>query len=215
MKLKQLHKPVGLISLSISILAFLLFSFNLLDQITKGQDLLQRSYLTIPYLVLSILPYFLNERIMSVILYLGVGIYLTLDPNTNGDISGIIFFMFAISLYKSKYFKISILSLTLITIAIRSTIINQTIFQTFSYMMGVTLICISYFKLFLKKSMTNLNKDEAKILSLMAAGMSQKEAGFTMNLDQSQTNYLIKNIRKNCGNITLNQVMFLYGKSQS
>lgn len=215
MILRQRQRPAGLISLSISILAFLLFAFNLLDQITKGQDLLARSYLTAPYLLILFLPYFIDEKIMSLTLFMGVGLYLTLEPNSNGDISGIIFFMFALSLFKNRIFRMIILSIVLISISIRSTIIDQTIFQTFSYMMGVVLIIISYYKLFNKKSIKNLTLQEIEILDLLAGGMSQKEAGYILGLDQSQANYLIKNIRKKCNNKPLNQVMFLYGKSKS
>ena len=215
MKLKQRLIRGGLISNIISILSFLLFSLNLMDQIIKGQSIIGRVYMTLPFFVLGLLAMILNNKKTLTILFFISGIYLTIRQPDMGDISGAFLFMAVYKLYKKNTVGILMIAISLVCVSIRSTILQATIYSSFGLLLGFLVLYFLYFIVFCKKGLILLNKKEKSILNLMADGYSQKEAGYELGLDQSQANYLIKNIRDKNEDITLNQVLYLYGKSQS
>jgi hypothetical protein len=200
----QAKEGFGLTKLFIGIPIISLGIFNLLDQIDKNQNLIERSYLTFIFIILGILVLFLSKKISLSILFLFIAIYTLLDPSNISDYSASIFFIYAFHLIQKKWYAISISAVTMLSLAYRATNHSLTIYQSFGMLIGFMVVYAVYYFLIYKnypKPITarikQLSEDENKLLRLMCSGCSQENAGIEIgHKDKHITSKAMKDIRE-------------------
>lgn len=206
MRIKFQHnqlKPDGLIKNIISSGLFILFIINLIDQISKHQNIIERSYLTIPFLALSILIVILDIKKGLSFLFFLIGAYTLMIPEGSSDYSAALYFIFLFQINPSLKRSLFISTITIIGIILRTYIYHFSIFQGFGILLAFAVTYgFYYFLIYLnqdKKPISKfkrLTKEENTIIQHIANGMTQKEAGFELGYDKFKTNYIVKEIRK-------------------
>lgn len=202
---------------------FLLISiFNIIGIIQDKESIIGNYLYWMPFAVFSIVILFFGNRYLSAFLYyvLSISITLFVVPSESlSDFSGSIFFVFAYHQIKKPWAVFTVLITTISCIVFRSITMGDTI-------QGNSLMILIYFLVYgiywltiyhpeKKESFCNLCKEENKLLELMAEGLSQKEAGAVLGLDQSQANNYVKKIKRKTDSETLNQIMYKYGSINS
>jgi hypothetical protein len=101
--------------------------FNLVDQIIKNQNIIYRSYLTIPFIVLAILIF--NKKTSSAtksIIFMLLGVIYHISIVDSSDLGSSVFFILAFVQHKNIRHGIVISITTLVLIVVMSTKIPQT-----------------------------------------------------------------------------------------
>ncbi len=224
-KLQSQEVLDGLIKYTSILLLFGLSIFNITDQIVKGQSLIERSYLTFPFVILGVVGFFIKPKIfLSVILFIA-GLYNLIIPSGGGDCSSAVWFFLSFECNKKDKLGIVIIVTTLISLPYRSLIYDYTIFQIFSLTLGYTIIYIIYYKyVYLKYKkkrveISELTADENQLVTYLTyEDISQKEAGALMELKSNKANDMLKQVKDKLEVTTVYSVIRLvaeYNKSKS
>ena len=119
---KQGHVGGGVTNRNIIILinvtmSLLVFSINLIDQISKGQSLIDRWDKTIPFLLVAVFSLLAIKNFkVNAYLYAFISIIVLLTTEQTGDLTGIIFLIFSLYIFKSNILSAIIILCTLILI---------------------------------------------------------------------------------------------------
>jgi hypothetical protein len=217
-KLKCLRWDFGWIDIFIIFTSILLGTFNLLNQIDLGKDIIARCYLTLPFFIIPFIVVFAGKKIAISFIFIIIGVGIILDPSNISDFSGSIFFIFAFHIINKKKYVIPIGIITAAALAIRATKISMTIYESFMILLAYVVVYALYYFIIYKKTekpvsvrFSQLNKEENKILEHMASGLSQKEAGGELGYDKFHTNYIVKEIRKKTGYNSLYEILYRSG----
>jgi DNA-binding CsgD family transcriptional regulator len=218
MRSKLVRSDFGKIEALVSISLLLVFFFNIFDQVSKGQNIIHRAYLTIPFLVLGIALIFINKRYVYSAIFLYIAIGTTIDPSNISDFSGAIFFIFSFHMFKNYIYGYLLIAISIIMLTIRSVAACDTIPGALIVILAYLSIYTLYYFIIYKDhdkmvivKFKALTKEENKILTYMANGLSQKEAGYELGYDKFKTNYLVKEIRKKTGYNSLYEILYRAG----
>jgi Ca2+/Na+ antiporter len=154
--------------------------------------------------------------------FLFVGIITTIDPNNASDYSGAMYFMFAFHRVKSKRYAIAIISITALSLSIRMTNFNMSIYQAFYMMLAFSASYMFYYFLIyrqyeqhIKSKIRCLTAEENKLLELLANGESQENAGSILGYNKSDTNKkLVRKIKDKMGRESLYEIIATYSRNK-
>lgn len=209
----------GKIDIICSLSSFMVFMFNLINQIITGKDIFSRLPYTAPFLILSIIFLFYSSQIFRFIIFSIIGFFITISAENISDFSGAILFVFAFNQIKTGRSAIILSLAVLISITIRSIIMDDTISGNLVMLVIYFFVAgIYYFSMYQKDEPNrweDLLEDENRLLSLLSFGRSQKEAAEEMDISTAQANNIIKRIRRKTGVDSLHRILFLYGAKNS
>lgn len=216
--LKHQSDPSGKISLINGIMAFGVFLFNLMDQIIKGQNIVDRIGYTAPFLIIAIICLTVKSKYINTLAFLFIAISTTLFANDVSNYSGALPFLFAYHQFRSKRFGMVILAITVVSISMRAITMGDTIpgnlimVAVYMWAYAIYYICIKI--LFPNGAIAGLTKKEMRLLDLLAEGKIQKEIAGIMGVSNYDVWNMVKKIKEKTGYISLDQVMFNYGNKQ-
>lgn len=210
-----MNRNGGIINAIISLMSLSIFTYNLLDQITKGQNILSRLHYTLPFLILSIIGLFVNYKVYIEISFLVVAIGLVLTRENMGTITPMIFFVPSYHIIRTQKNLAIIIFFIITSIFLKATIYNASMPNALGLIVSYISILLIYTWIFSPKRLPILSDEESKMLELLSKGDSQKTAGAKLGMDKSQANYCVKNIRTKCDCNTIYEVLYLYGRANS
>ncbi len=207
----------------LSALIFLVFAFNLIDQIYKNQLFTARLIYTIPYLICSILLYKYNWKIVLSFILLFIAYRVTYTGYIS-DLSGAFFFCLSALLIKKYTYNLFISMVTIILLTLRSMELEDTTTGALTIIVGYfSLYAIFYFIAYKpsinkQSKIQTLTDDENQLLTYLAyEDISQKEAGALMELKPNKANDMLKQVREKLGVTSMYSVVRLvaeYDKSK-
>jgi hypothetical protein len=174
MKSKQLQ-GVGVIKYIIAVVLMLLFVFNLLDQIQKDQDIIRRSYLTIPFLLISLSSLFIENKKYIAGAILICAVYSATDKMGETDFS-IILFILSYAINKSKKYGIVVVVISLISVTIRFQLFDMTIYQYFLQVIAyISVFTLTYLIIFKQKTPKPVSDFDKRKIILYMQGKTPEE----------------------------------------
>jgi len=197
--------------ISISLLSVSIL--NILLQYIKTGNILDRPYLTLLLIILSIIIYVIGTKSIISIILLILGIITLIDSPNISDLTAALLFIFSYQLLKNIKYGIFVLSLNVIAIAFKATYKSMSIYQSFILLLGFSSIYILYYFIIFKNctpkvKLSDLTKQENQILSDIAAGKTQKEIASNMKISTNKVNDILKSVRKKTGISSLYQLMY-------
>jgi DNA-binding CsgD family transcriptional regulator len=196
--------PGGSTNILISATLFLLFFYNVTNQIIGQKDFIERLPYTLPFIVLAILAYIIKSKKFLSFIYLFIAVFTTINTPNISDYSGVLGFIIAFDLIKKNKYGIFLITIMAISLTTRLVISNETIPRSLAMVMIFSFWSISYYTVIyrnypkpIKARIKQLSEEENKLLQLMCAGHSQQEAGRELGHKYKQvTNFMINDIRE-------------------
>jgi hypothetical protein len=169
-------------------------------------------------IVMAVVVYYVGVKVIISIVFMIIASITFIDAPNISDMTAVFIFVLGFELIKSCKSAIIIYSLNIVLIAFRASYRGMTIYQAFVLLVGMSVMYALYYFIIYKDSdrkssvkFKSLTKEENKILSFIANGMSQKEAGFELGYDKYKTNYIVKEIRKKTGYDSLYEILYRAG----
>ncbi len=192
-----------------SLVLLTLFVLNLLDQINLKQDVLQRIYKTAPYLISAVFIYYLDIKIILIIIMYILGIITIIDQPLYTDLSGSILFIFIFCIIPTIRVCGWIAITSIISVTIRSLLLNCIASQSIIAILGYfSIYLLFYFIVYLqyikplqkkKEIHKNFTDQEKQLIKLLRSGETQKTAGHIMSLSPNGANDMLKKLKKESG----------------
>lgn len=163
----------------------MVFAFNILDQIIKGQSLILRAHYTIPFLILTLFIFLKNpKQIFYGYVFSIIAIFATFIGQ-QGNTTGLTFIIFSAYIFRNKAINIIILFvLSIIAIAAKAMFLDFSIGNTLNIFVAYSAMFIIYYILIHPKNKihsgpeiicTELEQEDIQILQYLSEGLSIKE----------------------------------------
>lgn len=199
--------------LNLSVL-FLVFFFNLVNQIHLEKSIMERVLYTGPFLFMILLVViFKGNRCFKSLIYLLIAIGTTLDPANMSDYSGSIFFIYSFHIIRKPGYAVFVSVASIACLTVRSIILVDTVPGTLIMIAVFAYIYAIYYFLIFKPTsvhpkvkIKSLSDKENKLLTLIGDGLTHKEAAYEMKITHTEASGIIKKIKKKTGYKTLNQL---------
>ena len=129
-KTKQLFKNQPDLFVITAIFCFIIFAFNLTDQILRNQSIIERIHYTLPFLLLAVL--FTTKYKNAIDFFADVAVCLIMTIQSKiGDFSGVPFLYLILFRTKTKNQLYVIVSIVFVAVGINSILNHRSISQTF------------------------------------------------------------------------------------
>ncbi len=170
----------------------LVFSINLIDQISKEQSLIDRWDKTLPFLLMAVLSVFALKKFkINSILYAIIGIFCFFSSTETGNLTGVIFIIFSVYIAMLDWVSVTVIVLGFISIGLK-------VFKDFSANQIIILILgfiytgLIYYILIHPKPTTqkiiycqNLDPETVQIIQYLADGYIYKEIAPMVELTEA------------------------------
>ena len=145
--LKQQNESGGVIKDYINTYFLLgLALFNFINQILEGKDILERSYLTIPFIVVSILIYIdKTSKTTKSIMFMGLGIVYQLSVPDQSYLGSTSFMIISFLQHANYRHGLGVITLSLVMIAVKATQSDATPSQTIVAIIAFSFIYINIY----------------------------------------------------------------------
>lgn len=168
------------------------FIYNLTDQIIKNQNIMERWSYTIPFLIMSILIFFLGNKYVRCITYYLLAVSVLFTAEYYSDFSSSIFFIYSFHVIKKKSVLILNLTSTVVFLSIRYTIYDKSIMSIVLMMIIFAYIySIYYFLIFKHKKKRvdiwdKVSQKDRDILKLFMQGDDFAEISTKLKIDDKK-----------------------------
>lgn len=192
---------------------FIVFFYNITDQVLKQQNILARIEYTLPFLVFGIIVFMFGNKYISAGIYYLIACGILLGLPNYSDFSSSIFFIFSFHLINKRWAFVSILITTVILLSLRLTLTQDTIPSTVLMLIIYSYVYLLYYFLIYKKPLKTIDKidiseEEKAIVKLYCNGYTYEQIVITLGLNITGTTVRrkIRKIRDSSG--CVNDVQF-------
>jgi DNA-binding NarL/FixJ family response regulator len=180
----------------------LVFSINLIDQLSKGQSLIERWDKTIPFLIMAAFCFMATRKYkLNAYLYAFISIISLISTREEGNLTGVVFIIFTLYIVKSKWLSILISALTIVIIGTKvfyGFSGNQMIVLILGYVYSIGI----YYILIHPKSdnrnkviCPNLDSQTVEILQKLYSGINIKQISYDIFLSEDAVSKRIQRAR--------------------
>lgn len=173
-----------LISIINAFVALIISLNNFVDQIIKGESLIERWDKTIPFLLISSLCFYsLKKPKITTIIYAVSSLICLITTEEAGNLTGIVFLFFALKNIKDIKYSTGIIFLNFLVLGTKSLLGfsgNQLIILSIGYAYTIIIYYLSFHPKKIKQSgleiiCTELEQEDIEILQYLYNGLSIKE----------------------------------------
>lgn len=191
--------------------------YNLIDQIEKNQNIIERWPYTLPFIILALIVFIFKNKTLNMISFYIVGLFsLVFSPN-HSSFNAALLFLYSFHQNRTYLYAKIIILTTFVGLLLRMIILDETISKGFLMIFTFSFFYYQYIHIFhpFKNNILNkLTREHRVIVELTAQGNPQKTVGANMGMTRQQVNDELKKIRKNTGSNSLTNLMYKYGQSQ-
>lgn len=203
---------------------FLIFFYNVYDQLAKEQNLFERAGYTVPFLILTVLCLIIkSEKFISGIYILIASVMILSPDNSNMVvIAAAAIYVAAAGLVDKKWFSLSVVLLSIVLVSIRSFTDDFSVPNVVTLFAGIYFIYSIFYEIFLKKKnvdihgcIAHLTEEENELLFLMCNGHSQESAGYELgHKDKWATNRVVRTIKNKLKKESLFEIIAIYSSNK-